>query len=236
MSRPASVVIVLQARMGSQRRPGKVLAPVGRWPLAEYCVRRLASAGIGPVVVATTTAPEDEPIMALAHDLGAHAWAGPANDVLARFAQVAEQFPKARYVLRATADNPFVDADGCARILKVLAEGADYAVEEALPLGAAVEGVRREVLLRAQREAVTAYDREHVTPWVKRADDVVRVVPPAPDDVRAPDLRLTVDTPDDLAFVRRLAARLEHEGRDPRLAPLVDVIAAARRLTRQEVA
>lgn len=236
MTRPDSVVIVLQARMGSQRLPGKVLAPVLRWPLAEYCVRRLASAGVGPVVVATTTAPEDQPVMALGTRLGERAWAGPANDVLARFAEVAEQYPQARYVLRATADNPFVDADGCARILKVLDGGADYAVEEALPLGAAVEGVRREVLLRAQREAVTAYDREHVTPWVKRADDVVRAIPLAPDDVRAPDLRLTVDTPDDLAFARRIADRLERDGLDPRLAPLADVIAAARRVARQEVA
>jgi spore coat polysaccharide biosynthesis protein SpsF len=233
---PATAVIVLQARMGSQRCPGKVLARVGRWPLAEYCVRRLASADVGPVVVATTTAPEDEPVLALASDLGEPGWAGPANDVLARFAQVAEQYPAARYILRATADNPFVDADGCARILKVLSDGADYAVEEALPLGAAVEGVRREVLLRAQREAVTAYDREHVTPWVKRADDVVRVIPLAPAAVRAPDLRLTVDTPDDLAFARRLAARLERTGLDPRLAPLLDVIAAARGVARQEVA
>ena len=236
MTRPGEVVIVLQARMGSQRLPGKVLAPVLRWPLAEYCIRRLASAGVGPVVVATTTATEDQPVMALGTQLGERAWAGPANDVLARFAQVAEQYPQARYVLRATADNPFVDADGCARILKALSGGADYAVEEALPLGAAVEGVRREVLLRAQREAVTAYDREHVTPWVKRADDVVRVSPLAPDDVRAPDLRLTVDTPDDLAFVRRLAARLERDGFDPRQARLVDVIAAARGVSRQEVA
>jgi len=232
----ASTVIILQARMGSQRLPGKVLAPVLRWPLAEYCVRRLASAGVGPVVVATTTATEDRPVVALGAQLGARAWTGPTNDVLARFAQVAEQYPEARYVLRATADNPFVDVAGCARILKVLSDGADYAVEVALPLGAAVEGVRRDVLLRAQREAATAYDREHVTPWVKRADDVVRVVPLAPDDVRAPDLRLTVDTPDDLAYVRRLAADLEHHGLDPRVAGLVDVIAAARRLVRRAVA
>jgi spore coat polysaccharide biosynthesis protein SpsF (cytidylyltransferase family) len=65
---------------------------------------------------------------------------------------------------------------------------------------------------------------------------VVRVTPLAPDDVRAPDLRLTVDTPEDLAFVRRLATALEPESVDPRLAPLADVIAAARRLTPSEVA
>jgi spore coat polysaccharide biosynthesis protein SpsF len=234
-TRPRAVTI-LQARMGSQRLPGKVLAPLLRWPLAEYCVRRLVSAAVGPVVLATTTGDEDRPVLALGRALGVATWAGPADDVLARFAQVVEQYPEAVFVLRATADNPFVDAAGCARILKVLSEGADYAVEEALPLGAAVEGVRREVLLRAQREAITAYDREHVTAWVRHADGVIRAIPLAPDDVRGPDLRFTVDTPDDLAYVRRLAADLDHQRADPRLAGLADVIAASRRLVAREVA
>ena len=59
---------------------------------------------------------------------------------------------------------------------------------------------------------------------------------PPPEPVRAPDLRLTVDTPDDLAFAQRLAAQLAVTGGDPRLAPLRDVIAAARRLPAREVA
>lgn len=231
-----TAVIILQARLGSQRLPGKVLAPLGAWPLVEFCLARLVAANVGPVVLATTTRPADQALVRLGRRLGVATWTGPEDDVLARYAQAAEAYPQACHVIRATADNPFVDIGTAGRILKALSDGADYAVEEALPLGTAVEGVRRAVLLRAQREADTPYDREHVTPWVRRTEGLVRVTPLAPDDVRAPDVRLTVDTPDDLAYARRLVIELEASGRDPRLAPLADVIAAARRLPAREVA
>ena len=205
-------------------------------PLVEYCVARLVAAGVGPVVLATTTRPEDQALLDLAARLGVAGVAGPVDDVLARFAAVVTRYPDADCIVRATGDNPFVDIDAPGRVLKSLEAGADYAVEEALPLGTAVEAVRRDVLLQAQRDAATPYDREHVTPWVRRADAVVRVAPTAPAAVRAPDLRLTVDTPDDLVLAQRVAALLAAAGGDPRLAPLRDVIAAARRLPAREVA
>lgn len=234
MTEPTAL-IVLQARLGSQRLPGKVLAPIGPAPLLAYAIRRLQAAGVGPVVVATTTRPEDRAVLALAERLGAAGHAGPVDDVLARFAEVVRARAGA-WVIRATGDNPFVDIDAPGRVLKALAAGADYAVEEALPLGAAVEGVRREVLLHAQEEATAGYDREHVTPWVRRAEGVVRVMPTAPSHVRAPELRFTVDTPDDLAFARRLADLAVADGLDPCLAPLARLVDLARRLPSREVA
>ena len=231
-----SALVILQARLGSQRVPGKVLAPLVGVPLVEYCVARLVAAAVGPVVLATTTRPEDQALLDLAARLGVAGVAGPVDDVLARFAAVVNRYPDADCIVRATGDNPFVDIDAPGRVLKALEAGADYAVEEALPLGTAVEAVRRDVLLQAQRDAATPYDREHVTPWVRRADAVVRVAPTAPAAVRAPDLRLTVDTPDDLVLAQRVAALLAAAGGDPRLAPLRDVIAAARRLPAREVA
>jgi spore coat polysaccharide biosynthesis protein SpsF len=232
----AGAVIVLQARMGSQRLPGKVLAPIGSWPLVAYCLARLVAADVGPVVLATTALDEDRPLHDLGTAMNVRTFAGPVDDVLARYAAVVELFAGCPYVIRATADNPFVDVAAPRRVLKALSEGADYAVEEALPMGTAVEGVRREALLQAQREAETPYDREHVTPWVRRATNLTRVTPLAPADVRAPELRLTVDTPDDLTYVRRLASALAPVAEDPRLAPLRDVIALARSWPAREVA
>jgi len=236
MTTRSSALIILQARMGSRRLPGKVLAPVAGWPLVEYCLARLQASGVGEVVLATTTDAEDSALVALGKRVGVPTVTGPGADVLGRFAQVLEGWPEATLILRATAENPFVDMDAPARILRALADGADYAVEEGLPLGAAVEGVRREVLLQAHREAAAPYDREHVTPWVTRADRCLRVAPGAPAHVRAPDLRLTVDTAHDLARVRRLADGLTAAGGDPRLAPLAQVIDVARHGAIQEVA
>jgi spore coat polysaccharide biosynthesis protein SpsF len=219
-------LVVLQARMGSTRLPGKVLADISGATVLERCVRRLQAAGVGPVVVATTAHPADEPIAALATRLGAAVVRGAVEDVLGRYAQAAESWA-GPFVLRATADNPLVDPGAGRRVLEWLVRGADYVVETGLPVGAAVEGMTTAALRLAAREAVDAYDREHVTPWLRRAGDRLTVYTPmAPDPFVRPDLRFTVDTPDDLAFVRSVILTA---GRDPRV-PLADAIAAADRL------
>ena len=186
-------------------------------------------AGVGPVVVATSTGLDDDPVAALAGRWGAQVCRGPLDDVLGRFALVMEAWC-GPYVIRATADNPAVDVEGPARVLQHLDAGADYVAETGLPVGGAVEGVRTDVLLEAARVATSAYDREHVTPFVKSHPEEYRVeFPAAPSALCRPDLRFTVDTPDELAYVRALFALASAPGANPDLATL---IAAADRLGR----
>ena len=227
-ARPSAVprhdaLVILQARMGSSRLPGKVLAPLGHRSVLAQCVERLRAAQVGEVVVATTTRPEDEAIVAEAGAIGVEVMRGPVDDVLGRFVAAAAGWTGA-YVVRATADNPFVDIDGAARLLRLLDAGADYAVEEGLPVGAAVEAMRTEVLREAGASATTPYDREHVTPFIRQSADRfdVRSVP-APFDLRRPALRVTVDTREDLQFVRSLV----HQAGDAPLIPLGAIIALA---------
>ena len=131
------------------------------------------------------------------------------------------------YVFRATADNPVVDIDAPGRVLKVLEGGADYCVEEGLPVGAAVEGVRTAALRDAASVAHSAYDREHVTPYLRHQPGRFKVCPaPAPPECYRPHLRLTVDTREDFSYVRSL---LEQAGAEERLVPLREVIALADR-------
>jgi spore coat polysaccharide biosynthesis protein SpsF len=229
-ARPSAVprydaLVILQARMASSRLPGKVLAPIGDRSVLAQCVERLRAAQVGDVVVATTTRPEDEAIVAEAGAIGVEVMRGPVEDVLARFVAAAVGWT-GPYIVRATADNPFVDVEGPARLLRVLDTGADYAVEEGLPVGAAVEAMRTEVLREAGECACTPYDREHVTPFIRQSADrfAVRSVP-APFDLRRPALRLTVDTRDDLQFVRSLM----DEAGDAPLVSLSTIIALADR-------
>lgn len=236
MSARQKTLVILQARLGSQRLPGKVLSPVGRWPLLEYCLTRLLASGVGDVVLATTTRPEDGALVSLGRHMGVPVSRGPVEDVLARYARVAEAYPDAEVIVRATGDNPFVDIDAAARAVDALGSGAAYAVEEGLPLGAAVEAMSRAALLRADREATSPYDREHVTPWIKRESSLVRVALRAPERVRAPEVRLTVDTLNDLLCARHIAATVAARGQDPRMAPLSDIIVAARRGPAEDVA
>lgn len=228
----AAAIVVLQARMGSTRLPGKVMARLDGVSLLGHAIRRLQAGDAGPVVVATSTAPEDDVVSAEAVRFGAGVYRGDPLDVLGRYAGAVASW-LGPFVIRATADNPAVDPGAAPRVLQHLAAGADYVVEAGLPVGAAVEGVRTSVLRAAAAEAREPYEREHVTPFVKTRPDRFRLlVPDAPAGLLRPDLRFTVDTPDDLAYMRELASEL---GAGRRVVPLADYIAAADRCG-QEVA
>jgi spore coat polysaccharide biosynthesis protein SpsF len=218
-------LIVLQARMGSSRLPGKVLAPLGGRSVLAHCIDRLTAAAVGEVIVATTTRPEDEAVVAEARAAGVDVMRGPVDDVLARFVAAVDGWT-GPYVVRATADNPLVDIDGAARLLRLLDAGADYAIEDGLPVGAAVEAMRVEVLREADALATTAYEREHVTPFIRQSPDRFAVrSAPAPFELRRPSLRLTVDTRHDLQFVRSLV----DQAGGASLVPLGQLIALADR-------
>jgi spore coat polysaccharide biosynthesis protein SpsF len=200
--------IVLQARMASTRLPGKALELIQDRPLLEHCLGRLQAAGVARVVLATTALDEDAPLCDLATRLGIAVFRGSEHDVLGRMAKAAEAFDLDP-VVRATGDNPAVDMEAAGRTLDALrCLHADYVCEDGLPVGAAVEALTRQALLRAAREARNGFDREHVTTWVKRRRDLWNLAfPAAPAHLRRPDLRVTVDTPQDLAHVRTLFAR-----------------------------
>jgi len=217
-------IVVLQARTGSTRLPGKVLRPLGRHTLIGHCLRRLKAADVGPVIVATTTLPADDAVVEEAARYGCAAYRGEEQDVLARYAGAARMHPS-RFVIRATADNPAVDIGSAARLLtEVEHAGAEYGIEDGLPCGAAVEVVAADTLHRVALLTEDARDREHVTLFITRHRFAFRTVAPlAPADVRRPDLRVTVDTPADAAFMDAVLRRFDDE---PAPAPLARIVAA----------
>jgi spore coat polysaccharide biosynthesis protein SpsF len=221
--------IVLQARMGSRRLPGKTLARIAGRSVLEHCIERLQAASDMRVILATTTREEDDCLEQEGYRLGVPVVRGPDEDVLGRFLMVAAKLSLTD-VVRATADNPAVDLDSPRRVLEVRrTTGADHVVEDGLPYGTTVEAISVEALFRQATLALEAADREHVTPFMRRDPrfTAVRVVAPAA--VRRPDLRLTVDTAEDLEFVRKVFESAEAESRRP--VPLAALIVAAERLT-----
>ena len=223
--RAADALIILQARLGSVRLAGKALRPVAGRSLLWRCLDRLLAGGTAPLVLATTTRAEDDGLEdeALAH--GVPCLRGPDADVLGRFVEVVEALQPV-YVIRATADNPCVDIDAPGRVLAHLRSAPlDYVVERGLPVGAAVEGMRAQALLQAAARATSAYDREHVTPYLKRPENRFRTFEPwAPRALCRPDLRLTIDTPEDLAY---MDAVLRRAGGTATRVPLQGIIRAA---------
>jgi spore coat polysaccharide biosynthesis protein SpsF len=215
--------IVLQARVGSRRLPRKVLAPIGRRTLLAHCIRRLAASRV-PVIVATTDRPEDDDVEVEARRHDAAVLRGAEHDVLDRYLAAAQAFGLDE-IVRATADNPFVDVAGVGRVLELRRRvQADHIAEHGLPVGAAVEAVTTAALVRSRVLITDPYDREHVTSFVRRDSRFRSLRAMAPADVRRPGLRLTVDTADDLEFARAVHRTL---GGGDEIHPLSSVIRAA---------
>ena len=221
--------IILQARLASVRLPAKALAPVGGRTILHRCISRLMSSGVGPVILATTDGPEDDVLALVASRLGALVYRGDADDVLARMCGAAEAYA-IDPIVRATADNPAVDPAAPGRLIEALgAGGADYAREDGLPIGAGVEAITAAALRAMAGLATSTYDREHVTTFIRTnaASQRLRLLSP-PAALRQPWLRLTVDTADDLDWIRELFFRAGVD--EPSVAQL---ITAARQTMRQ---
>ena len=110
-------VAVVQARLGSHRFPGKMLAVLGGHSLLEWVVNRVGQSDVvDRVVVATTLEPLDDQIVAECGRLGVYVVRGSTNDVLDRFmAALADD--QCDTVVRVCADNPFVDASCIAAVI-----------------------------------------------------------------------------------------------------------------------
>ena len=221
------VTAVIQARMGSSRLPGKVLLDLGGRSVLSWVIRAARASGVcDQIVVATTEQDQDDAIVDLALSEGVVAHRGPVDDVLGRFVgAVAEHRPDA--VLRLTADCPLLDP----ALIAVVVKGwhctrVDYASTVAprtLPRGLDVELVSYETLMRLHGLA-TAVDRTHVTSFIGANPDLftsigISIRPPAS------DLRVTLDTPEDLELLTRLAHRIGPEA--PSWRKVVDALRSA---------
>lgn len=204
---------ILQARMTSTRLPGKVMAPVLGEPMIGRQVERLRrSKQIDRLIVATSSHPSDDPLAKYCEDLDLTVYRGSLDDVLERFRVAASLFPRAKAVIRLTADCPLTDPELIDKVIEHHHDAnADYTSNtlgsRTYPHGLDAEVIRPETLAEAAAKAVDPYEREHVTPYIYRRPEIYRLAGVARHQSLA-RLRWTVDTPQDMAFVREVYAKL----------------------------
>jgi spore coat polysaccharide biosynthesis protein SpsF len=206
-------VVVIQARTGSSRLPGKVLkACAGATVLERMLERVCAASRPSEVVVATTTEASDEPIVELCARAGVRVERGHPTDCLDRHVHVA-RVTGADSVVKIPSDCPLIDPAVIDRVLAVWtgAQGAQPGYDfvsnlhpPTWPDGNDVEVMTAAALETAGREAVRPLEREHTTPFLWDNPERFRI-----GNVRwetgldySESHRFVLDYPEDLEFIR----------------------------------
>lgn len=210
------ILVIVQARMGSTRMPGKSMAPICGVPLVEHVVKRCHASQLANFVcVATTDQPGDDPLAAhvsTLHNTGVYR--GSESDVLGRFNNALLLYPSVDVVVRICADDPFVDPAlidyAITAFLSAWAEpderiGSPSLVELGGPtwaLGMGLSVMTRATIEQAAKYATIPEHREHVTPWIAEKYGVWTLK-----DMQGRasiNTRLTLDTPADYSVALRI--------------------------------
>ncbi|MEW6241243.1 MAG: glycosyltransferase family protein [Chloroflexota bacterium] len=228
------VVAIIQGRMTSSRLPGKILADIAGQPMLQRVfIRTSRAAAVTETIFATTTDPSDDPVAEYCDFSGIPVRRGSLYDVLDRYYQSAKE-AKADVVVRITADCPVIDPELIDDVVNTLLDGEyDFACNRlpppwhrTYPIGLDVEACTFKVLQKAWKEAREPQHREHAMPYFYEGVELSAVSRQRSEGVSPRgfriallnhptdfgDYRWTVDTPEDLEFVRQVYSRFD--GRD----------------------
>lgn len=217
MSSSTTVGIVIQARVGSSRLPGKVARPFFEGKnILEIIIDRLKQTNL-PVVLATTTHSADDLLETVALSKGITCFRGSENNVLDRFIQASSPF---EYAFRICADNPFLSM-ALMKEMRERAQEIDYDFDymsyriSGIPailthFGVFGELVRSAALLDVASKTQDAFYLEHVTNYIYKhpAEFNINWLDIDNETFISPDIRMTVDTQEDFELIQNLYVQL----------------------------
>ena len=203
-----NTVALIQARMSSKRFPGKVLESINGLEAIVFMVRRVMRASmLSKVAVVTSVEESDDALTEVLQSRGILVYRGSLNDVLDRFLSAARHFEADR-IVRLTGDCPLLDPDILDSVVSLMDQpGIDYASNiepPSFPDGLDCECFSMDALAAADRQGLSASDREHVTQWMRSTDSIRRKNYAS--IVDASQMRLTLDYPEDLEAIRQLVS------------------------------
>jgi len=209
-------VALIQARMGSTRLPGKVLQDIGGMSMLARVVRRTArSQYLSRSVLVIPSEAKDDCLQQAAETLGLACFRGSENDVLDRYYQAACAYG-ADPIVRITADCPLIDAELIDQALERFTSSqptSDFLVagwETGFPRGLEVEIASLKALTHAWQEAQLPYQRTHVFPYLYENPNRFQLSQLNNSENLNEAMRWTVDTPEDLEFVRSVYQRFDN--------------------------
>ena len=223
--------IIIQARMGSTRLPGKVMIPIDGKPMIGYQIERLLTTGF-PIIVATSDDISNDKLVDYVKNFEVEIFRGSEDNVLERYYKAAKLF-EAKDIIRITGDNPLVDAGFIVNQLDIFSPKTNrYYLHDGhnrkLPLGMSFEMFSMNLLEEAHKKARTKGEREHVTPYMhqKMSGDIELIE--FNTTVNYPDARLTVDTIEDFQLIKELIT--EHHCHQKNMDEIIKILMENRSL------
>ncbi len=215
--------------MTSTRLPGKVLAPCLGQPMLELMIERVRRVpSLDGIIIATTTNRPDDPIAELAARLGLDCWRGSEEDVLSRVLEAAQAY-EVDIIVELTGDCPLMDPTIVERVIQEYRRaGVDYVsniLTRSYPIGMDTEVFATAVLEDVARRTGDPVDHEHVSVYIYQHPEIytLRNVA-APPQYERPQLRLTLDTPEDLQVIRSVFEDLHPENPEFSLADVLALL------------
>ncbi len=206
------VLILIQARTGSKRFPGKVLHPLAGEPMLSFLLKRLQRFRHS-CLLATSREPRDKVLVELGEQHGIPVFTGSEENVLERFYEAWLSCP-APVIVRITGDCPLIDPYLLADMLYFFQYAkADYLSNTLLrtfPKGLDTEIFTASALQKAFHQASSSYEKEHVTPYIYRHPELFRLYN-FRDKHDLSAVNLSIDTPEDLPLVQEICKYYHEE-------------------------
>ncbi|WP_017756428.1 cytidylyltransferase domain-containing protein [Calidifontibacillus oryziterrae] len=203
-----NVIVIIQARMGSSRLPGKILKPLGSFDVLTYVVERSKKIkGVSKVIVATSLLPQDDVVEEWCKRKDVSYFRGSETDVLSRYVEAAKEY-NPEYVIRVTADCPFVDYQLATKMVEKKNETrCDFmSIIGDLPRGLAVELFSYHSLNYMNQHGKEQRHREHVTYYAYEfKEEFSWDTIEACEAIQQPELRITLDTEEDYELCKKIA-------------------------------
>jgi spore coat polysaccharide biosynthesis protein SpsF len=204
---------LVTARLKSTRLPLKLLLEVEGRPIFSHMIDRLKlSRRVDQIIICTSTNAQDDPLEAIAATEGIACFRGDEDDVVKRLSDAATAF-ELDYILSITADCPFSDPQYADSIVETyLSSQADFIRALDLPHGAFSYGIKP----AAFHKVLEIKDETDTEVWGRYFTDTdlftVYDLPIENPLHRQPELRMTLDYPEDLEFFKSVFAALYAPG------------------------
>lgn len=210
MYKSNKISAIIQARMGSERLPGKVLLPICGKSVLQHIIERLKSCrNISQIILAIPDTKENDILEKFASDNNVLFYRGSENDVLERMYLAAKE-SNCDVIVEVTADKPLIDPEVVDLLIqKHLGTEGDYnftrCIPNFLPIGLDAGIFNFQALETAHRSAKKDYQREHITFYFHENPEVFKIIDvELPERLKNPNLRLTLDTKEDLELISKI--------------------------------